>query len=134
MCQHIAKASQARLVVVKNTIHQYNLAALSLEAPAPQITCDEVVEYAFLADFDLLRATDGELDMKPWTQPAGRHAMDKYFKLLRAKEEIVRLNVEIRRVVTWINNEDEFLRHRESELENAGDHDSAVLVRPYRLE
>ncbi|KAJ7697141.1 hypothetical protein B0H17DRAFT_928566, partial [Mycena rosella] len=112
----------------------YNLAALSLEPPAPQICWDEVVEYAFLGDCDLLRAIDAKLEAKLWTRPACRHAMDKYFRLLQAKEEIVRLNVEIRRLVTWISDEDDFLQRHEAELEEAGDHDSAVLVCQYRAQ
>ncbi|KAF8187339.1 hypothetical protein K438DRAFT_1972968 [Mycena galopus ATCC 62051] len=36
--------------------------------------------------------------------------MDRYFKILRAREEIKRLNIEIRRVVTWIRDENRFLR------------------------
>ncbi|KAJ7603085.1 hypothetical protein B0H17DRAFT_1222587 [Mycena rosella] len=51
---HIAKVLQAHSGAVKNAIHRYNVAALSLEPPAPQLSWEEVVEYAFLADFDLL--------------------------------------------------------------------------------
>jgi hypothetical protein len=42
--------------------------------------------------------------------------MDRYFKTLRAREEIKRLNIEIRRVVTWIRNENHFLRRMERSL------------------
>jgi hypothetical protein len=134
MRTHIAKALQARSVAIKNAISRYNTAAFALEPPAPSLTWDQVVEYAFLADFDFLRATDGELLNKPWSRPAYRLAMDSYFKILRAREEIVRLNIEIRRLVTWINDEDQFLRNRELELVESGDSKMAVLVRRYRME
>ncbi|KAJ7678318.1 hypothetical protein DFH06DRAFT_1121808 [Mycena polygramma] len=134
MRKHIAHALSARSQAVKNAISRYNVAATSLEPPAPQLTWEEVVEYAFLADFDFLRATDGELNSKPWTKPACRLAMDSYFKILRAREEIKRLNVEIQRVVSWINDEDEFLRRREQELRDKGDINMAVLVKKYRRE
>ena len=39
--------------------------------------------------------------------------MDSYFRLLRAHEEIDRLNVEIRRVATHLHNEDQYLRRCE---------------------
>ncbi|KAK7023211.1 hypothetical protein R3P38DRAFT_2532020, partial [Favolaschia claudopus] len=68
------------------------------------------VRYGFLSDFDLLRDTTDSVRSKPWTRPAYRLAMDKYFKICRAREEIQRLNVEIRRLVTWIDDEDKFLR------------------------
>ncbi|KAJ7934726.1 hypothetical protein B0H13DRAFT_1462357, partial [Mycena leptocephala] len=78
--------------------------------------------------------TDGELEAKPWSRPAYRLAMDSFFKILRAREGLVRLNIEIRRTVTWISDEDEFLRRQEEELENSGESVMAILVRKYRLE
>ncbi|KAJ7043626.1 hypothetical protein C8F04DRAFT_1251032 [Mycena alexandri] len=134
MRKHIAKALQTRSEAVKNAIARYNMAAVSMEPPMPLLTWDEVVEYVFLADFEFLRATDGELDGRKWTRPACRLAMTMYFKIVRAREEIVRLNVEIRRLVTWISDEDEFLRRKEVEVREAGAPHIAVLIRTYRLE
>jgi hypothetical protein len=45
--------------------------------------------------------------------------MDSYFKILRAREEIKRLNIEIKRVVTWIDDEDLFLRKKEEEYKES---------------
>ncbi|KAJ7822917.1 hypothetical protein B0H14DRAFT_2598225 [Mycena olivaceomarginata] len=42
--------------------------------------------------------------------------MDSYFKILRAWEEIQQLNIEIKCVVTWIDDEARFLRKKEEEL------------------
>ncbi|KAF7371734.1 hypothetical protein MVEN_00029900 [Mycena venus] len=134
MQTHIAKSLKAWCGAVQNAIQHYNIAARALEPPAPELTWDQVVEYAFLADFDFLRVTDEDVLKKPWSRPAYRLAMDSYFKIERAREEIVWLNNEIRRLVTWINDEDHFLRKQESEMANAGDTDLAVLVRRYRLE
>ncbi|KAJ7023549.1 hypothetical protein C8F04DRAFT_1271239 [Mycena alexandri] len=134
MRKHIAKALQTRSEAVKNAIARYNMAAVSMEPPMPLLTWDEVVEYVFLADFEFFRATDGELDGRKWTRPACRLAMTMYFKIVRAREEIVRLNVEIRRLVTWISDEDEFLRRKEVEVRDAGAPHMAVLIRTYRLE
>jgi hypothetical protein len=39
--------------------------------------------------------------------------MDSYFKLLRAEEEIIRLNVEIRRFLTFMHDEDAYLLSKE---------------------
>ncbi|KIJ59157.1 hypothetical protein HYDPIDRAFT_101227, partial [Hydnomerulius pinastri MD-312] len=39
----------------------------------------------------------------------GRLAMDTYFKTCRAKEEIERLNIEIRQVLTYLHNEERYL-------------------------
>ncbi|KAJ7792289.1 hypothetical protein B0H14DRAFT_2288394, partial [Mycena olivaceomarginata] len=118
-----------------------NDAAATLNPPMPRLSYEQVVEYAFLADFDILRDTRSEVQSKPWTRPAYRLAMDRYFKILRAREEIKRLNVEIRQVVTWIRNENRFLRKMEailrdgegkSEKEKEDDEHMAVQVRWYR--
>lgn len=42
--------------------------------------------------------------------------MDGYFKLLRAEEEITRLNIEIRRLLTFMRDEDTFLSANEKEV------------------
>lgn len=141
MRKHIAKALQARSKAVRNAIDRYNAAGSVLDPPMAPLTWDQVVEYAFLADFDILRDTRAEVQARPWTRPAYRLAMDKYFKILRAREEIQRLNVEIPRVVTWIYDEDRFLRKMERNLRETGgkseeevdaDIQMAVQVRLYR--
>lgn len=55
-----------------------------------------------LADFDLLRDSRQDIRQQPWTQPSRREAMNLYFGIKRAKEEILRLNIEIRRLVTFM--------------------------------
>lgn len=141
MRKHIAKALQARSKAVKNAIERFNVAAAVLDPPMPPLTWEQVVEYAFLADFDILRDTRAEVQSRPWTRPAYRLAMDRYFKLLRAREEIKRLNVEIPRVVTWIRDENQFLEKMEANLRDMeGKSDAevdtdvqmAVQVRLYR--
>ncbi|KAJ7131812.1 hypothetical protein C8R43DRAFT_895516, partial [Mycena crocata] len=116
MRKHIAKALQARSKAVKNAIDRYNAAAIVMSPPMPELTWEQVVEYAFLADFDILRDTRAEIRSRPWTRPSYRLAMDRYFKILRAREEIKRLNVEIPRVITWIRDENRCLRAKEREL------------------
>ncbi|KAJ7022500.1 hypothetical protein C8F04DRAFT_1194493 [Mycena alexandri] len=55
----------------------------------------EVVEYAFLADFDLLRDPEKVGEVREWATPAARLLLDQYFRIERAREEITRCNVEI---------------------------------------
>ncbi|KAI5999610.1 hypothetical protein EDD15DRAFT_2193652 [Pisolithus albus] len=81
--KHIGKALQTRSAAIRTALTQFNTAAKNLGRRTLEF--DEVVEYAFLADFDLLRDT-------------------------RQDEEVVRLNVEIRRVVTYLVDEDRYLR------------------------
>ena len=57
-----------------------------------------VLSYASLGEFDLLRGSHRNILDKPWTCRAERDSMHMYFKLQRAKEELVRVQVEMRRL------------------------------------
>lgn len=133
MRRHIASALRTRSDAIKTALKKYNAAGAELRPPRESLEWEEVVEYSFLADFDLLRETRQDIRKKPWASPVGRSMMDQYFKLLRAKEEIIRLNVEIRRVITHLEDETEFLEAHEIDLASS-DPILAHQVRLYRLE
>ncbi|KAJ7248761.1 hypothetical protein C8J57DRAFT_1522233 [Mycena rebaudengoi] len=133
MRKHIAKALQARSKAVRNAIEKFNAAAIVLSPPMRTLSWEDIVDYAFLADFDILRDTSQLVQSRPWARPSCRLAMDKYFRICRAKEEIHRLNIEIPRHVTWIHDEDSFLRSKEQEFLEA-DPEMAVQIRRYRME
>ncbi|KAF8169309.1 hypothetical protein K438DRAFT_1774323 [Mycena galopus ATCC 62051] len=76
----------------------------------------EVVDYTFLSEFDILRNPDTTSSIRAWATPAARQLLDSYYKLKRAREEIQRLNIEIRRFVTHMKDERTFLVQRESEI------------------
>ncbi|KAF7359988.1 hypothetical protein MVEN_00725800 [Mycena venus] len=101
---------------IKTAIEQYNAAAAALEVPREPLSWEEVVDYTFLSDFDLLRTSRRDILTEGWAQPAGREAMDNYFKILRANEEIKRLNIEIPRFVTYMRDEEAFLRRQEERV------------------
>ncbi|KAJ7066860.1 hypothetical protein B0H15DRAFT_925973 [Mycena belliarum] len=82
MRKHIAKALQARSAAVKTALETYNAAAARLRPPRPPMTWEQVVDYAFLSDFDLLQEGREDIREQPWAKPAGRLAMDVHFKLL----------------------------------------------------
>ncbi|KAJ6481410.1 hypothetical protein DFH09DRAFT_950547 [Mycena vulgaris] len=132
--KHIAKALQARSKAVKAAITRYNDAANTMTPPRINLSWEQVVEYAFLADFDLLR--DGREDIRgePWALPSGRAAMDQHYKLLRADEEIVRLNTEIQRLVTYMPDEEAFLVYHEERLKAEGDAGLAHQMGLHRME
>ncbi|KAJ7694330.1 hypothetical protein B0H17DRAFT_1199205 [Mycena rosella] len=93
-------------LAVKTVLTNYNLATAHLRPPRAPMTWEQVVNYTFL---DLLR--DGREDIweELWAKPAGQLAMDMYFKLERATEEIDRLNLEIPRFLTYMRDEEDFL-------------------------
>ncbi|KAJ6510472.1 hypothetical protein C8R45DRAFT_1050270 [Mycena sanguinolenta] len=72
MRKHIAKALQARSKAIKNAIERYNVVALDMEPPMPTLDWDEVVNYRFLADFNILRDTRDSIRSRPWTRPSYR--------------------------------------------------------------
>ncbi|KAF7366983.1 hypothetical protein MSAN_00957000 [Mycena sanguinolenta] len=132
--KHIAKAMQARSKAVRTALANYNAAAAALESPRPPLEWETVVEYAFLAEFDLLRFSRRDVRSEPWAQGSGRAAMDLHFKIKRAREEIERLNVEIRRLYTYMRNEDAFLAHHARRLRDDNQPQLAHQVELYRQE
>ncbi|KXN92082.1 hypothetical protein AN958_09785 [Leucoagaricus sp. SymC.cos] len=84
--------------------------------PQPILTWNQVVQYAFLSEFDLLKDSCEDVWERPWAKPAAQALMDRYFKIMRAHEEIKRLNVEICHVVTHLQDEDQFLHLKAQEI------------------
>ncbi|KAG1775054.1 hypothetical protein EV702DRAFT_1199651 [Suillus placidus] len=116
--KHIAKALQTRSIAIRTALNTYNAIAGSMHPPCRMLKWDEVVEYAFLADFDLLRDTHADVSQHPWSSAAARSAMDLHFKMCRAREEIGRLNIEVRRLMTYIRDEERYLRECEDQLKD----------------
>ncbi|KAF7305017.1 hypothetical protein MKEN_01216700 [Mycena kentingensis (nom. inval.)] len=127
----IEKALQARSKALRNAIERYNAVAVELDRPT--LTWSQVVEYGFLAEFDLLRLAREDVREAAWARPGAREAMDAHYKLLRAVEERLRLNVEIQRLVTYMRDEERFLVYKERELEAKGLLARAVQVRKLRM-
>ncbi|KAJ7279762.1 hypothetical protein C8J57DRAFT_1434098 [Mycena rebaudengoi] len=96
----ISKALKTRSDAIRRAISTYNEAATALNPPRERLSFADVISKTSLAEFDLLRDTRQDIRDQAWTQPARREAMVLYFGIKRAKEEICRLNVEIRRKIT----------------------------------
>ncbi|KAG1840303.1 hypothetical protein DFJ58DRAFT_718410 [Suillus subalutaceus] len=109
-------ALQTRSAAIRSALNTYNNLASAVYPPRQILKWEDVVEYAFLADFELLRKTRSDVSQLPWSSPAARSGMDLYFKMCRAREEICRLNIEVRRLVTYIRDEDKYLRVCEDRL------------------
>ncbi|KAG1805499.1 hypothetical protein EV424DRAFT_1474356 [Suillus variegatus] len=103
--KHIGRALQARSAAIRTALDRYNTAARALSPPRPSLSWDEVVEYAFLSDFDLLRDARQDVSQHAWATP-----------MQRAREEVQRLNIEVKRMVTYLRDEDLYLRECEKQL------------------
>jgi len=76
----------------------------------------EVLSYATLGDFDLLKHSQHDVLAKPWSNTMHCQMAIKYFKLLRAHEEVNRLNVEVRWLQAWIDSETTEIKQFAAEL------------------
>ncbi|OJT11359.1 hypothetical protein TRAPUB_12122 [Trametes pubescens] len=104
---HIAKHLQARCKAIRTAVNNYNTAATALKPPQPPLDWSQVSHMRFVEEFELLQDTRGDLRDKPWRQPVIRETMRIAHCVERAREEIQRLNVEVRRLHTAIRDEDE---------------------------
>jgi hypothetical protein len=116
MRKHIGNALRQRSQAIRNAIDRYNSAAAEMNPPRQKLTWDQVIDYAFLTDFSLLRDCREDITQRLWARPQSRILMDQHFKIIRAREEIKRVNIEIRRVVTYLHDEDKYLRVMENEV------------------
>ncbi|KAG1763988.1 hypothetical protein EV702DRAFT_1051527 [Suillus placidus] len=103
--QQIGKALQRCSEAIRNSINRYNIQAIALNPPCPKISWKDIADYSFLGEFDLLCHSRNDIRTDDWAKPAHREATTKYFKLCCAREELTRLNVEIRRLRTTIHSE-----------------------------
>ncbi|KAG6906459.1 hypothetical protein DXG01_013831 [Tephrocybe rancida] len=114
--KHIGKALKVRSQAIRSTLERYNTAAALMSPLRPSLSWDQVVEYADLADFDLLCDCRQDVCERVWARPAARHAMDQYCKTEHAREEIHRLDIEIKRVITHMRDKEVFLLAKEQEV------------------
>ena len=107
MRTHIAKALQTRCKAIRNAVKTYNAAAAQLDPPRPSISWEHVSHINFLEEFNLLHDTRQDIREKRWTQPAIRELMKSFQRVKRAREEIERCNIAIRRLYTAILDEND---------------------------
>ncbi|KAG1735668.1 uncharacterized protein EDB91DRAFT_1238175 [Suillus paluster] len=106
MRKYISKAITRRSAAIRTALDRYNKLAPLQDPPRPILDYSEVVGYACLGEFSLLKHSRHQILTKPWSVSANREMAAKYFKLVRSHEEIVRLNVEIKRLQSWVEHED----------------------------
>jgi hypothetical protein len=102
---HITKALKARSHAIRTAILHYNQAAEALSPPRPTLDPKTVLDYVFLAEFDLLRDTRQDVQARPWARPPERLATVTYFKIQCSMEEKCRVEIEAQRLLTAIHEE-----------------------------
>jgi hypothetical protein len=104
--KHIAQALSRRCVAIRRAISRYNDLAPLQKPPRPFLEYSAVINYCTFSEFEILKHSDHDVLSKEWATLANRQAANKYFKIVRAEEEIHRCNVEVARVQAWVDEED----------------------------
>lgn len=102
MREKISKSLKTRAEAIHTALRNYNNAAAQLNPPREQLSWESVINAGSIADLDILRDTRQDIRSLIWAQPSHREGMVLYFGIKRAKEEILRLNVEIERLLTFL--------------------------------
>lgn len=105
----MSKGIKRREKAIHSALSRYNAAARALDPPRPTLSFKELTDYAYLANFDILKYSEHGAQGAEWSEPVNRRCVEAWQKIERAKEEIARLNIEIRRVRTHICDEEAFL-------------------------
>lgn len=105
MRTQLAKALQTRCKAIRQAVANYNKAALELDPPREPLEYTKVSHYAFIEEFAFLKNTWNDIREKMWVKPLYREMLKLRHRIARAKEEIIRCNVETRRLHTAVYDE-----------------------------
>ncbi|KAF8577527.1 hypothetical protein K439DRAFT_1533176 [Ramaria rubella] len=105
LCAHIEKAMKAHSQAIRTAIKHYNDAAMALQPARATLDPKDVLDYVFLAEFDLLRDACNNIRNQPWVQAPECLASVTYFKIRCSHEEKARVEVEACRLRTSIHDE-----------------------------
>ncbi|EJT97353.1 hypothetical protein DACRYDRAFT_59355 [Dacryopinax primogenitus] len=127
----IARALNARSKAIQSSLARYNKLASSLRPPRPVLHTEEVLDYANLADFSLLRFARDDIRAQRWADPRVREVVRKWKLVQCAEQELDRLNIEIRWVWTALHDEPAYMEPCIQNVEHAGDTVLASAMRRY---
>ncbi|KAG1845645.1 hypothetical protein F4604DRAFT_1936793 [Suillus subluteus] len=87
MRKYISKAITRRSAAIRTALEKYNKLAPLQNPPRPVLDYSEIVGYASLGEFSLLKHSRHDILTKPWTVSTNREMATKYFKLSWVKDE-----------------------------------------------
>ncbi|QRV75842.1 hypothetical protein RhiJN_03857 [Ceratobasidium sp. AG-Ba] len=131
MRRHVSKSLQSRSRALGTAVKKVNLAAKKLGLDQREILIEKVLSYQFIAEFDLLEICDSDVRKERWAQQGVRDTIDARLQIRRAKAERNRVEIEARRLATFISDEGEQLRLLAGQLESTGQHLQACQVLSY---
>jgi hypothetical protein len=104
---HLSKSLRTRSRAIRNATSAYNKAARELDPPRAELDWTKISRYNYIEEFNLLKDSRTDIREAPWAEPVIREAMKQRLRIKRANEEILRCNVEVRRLLTHIYDEKE---------------------------
>jgi hypothetical protein len=102
---------KARSETIRTAIKRYNDAAQKLRPPRPTLNPKTVLDYVFLAEFDLLCDACNDVHKQPWARPPECLAAVTCFKICRLQEEKLRVEIEAHWLHMWIHDEEQLFMH-----------------------
>jgi len=96
---------------IQTAIDKYNKLATTMHLPALTLDWKNVVNYTFISEFDILwhSYSPADLNSRLWILQANHEIASRYFKVVHAREEVHRLDIEIRCLFTAIHDEQQHL-------------------------
>jgi len=103
----IWKALKWRGKAIRTAIDKYNKLTINMNPLAPLLDWKNIVNYTFISEFKILwhSYSCADLTSHPWILPANREIASRYFKVVRARKEMHRLNIEICCLYTAIHDD-----------------------------
>ncbi|KAG2042380.1 hypothetical protein BDR03DRAFT_1006782 [Suillus americanus] len=86
--RQISRAIVKRSGAIRTALDKYNKLAVMQNPRRPTLQYSEILSYAALGEFDILKHSRHDILTKPWSNTTHRQMGVKYFKILRAREEI----------------------------------------------
>jgi hypothetical protein len=111
----ISKSLSVRSKLLKSAVVKYNTLARSANPPRLELTTRDVMEMTKAADFRLLCESRHDILAQKWARPEIREATNHALRVDHAREELIRIQVEARRLQTWMRDE---LHHLNRTLEH----------------
>ncbi|KAF8814021.1 hypothetical protein BYT27DRAFT_7071949, partial [Phlegmacium glaucopus] len=120
-CNHLSKSLRTRSRAIRNATAAYNKAARELDPPRPELDWSKLSRYNYIEEFNLLKDCRTDIRTTPWAEPVIREAMKQRLRVKRANEEVIRCNIELRRLYTYIHGEKQAFEAVLQKLSNASD-------------
>ncbi|KZT50421.1 hypothetical protein CALCODRAFT_406408, partial [Calocera cornea HHB12733] len=105
MRRAIAKAMDERCGAIRTALQKYNDLARKLIPPRPKLNYDTVISMTWVSEFALLRFSKRNVQEEQWADHLVREMTVQWHLLQCAKQEIQRLDIEVRRLWTALHDE-----------------------------